>query len=161
IKVKPRKTKALAELLDIPATIADMCHINLSYTQFGKSLVHVLSGDEIHKDAVFCEGGRIHGETQAMEKGHNPTSPYWPRLSTQSSEGPEHTKALMCRMGNIKYTMRLYEKDELYDLDKDPLELVNQIDNPKYQDIVLKFKERILYYYMETADFVPQGRDQR
>ena len=41
IKVKPRKTKALAELLDIPATIADMCHINLSYTQFGKSLVHV------------------------------------------------------------------------------------------------------------------------
>ena len=29
------------------------------------------------------------------------------------------------------------------------------------KDIVLKFKERILYYYMETADFVPQGRDQR
>jgi hypothetical protein len=96
-----------------------------------------------------------------MEKGHDPTSPYWPRLSTQSSEGPEHTKALMCRMGNIKYTMRLYEKDELYDLDKDPLELINQIDNPDYQDIVLKFKERILYYYMETADFVPQGKDQR
>lgn len=67
----------------------------------------------------------------------------------------------MCRMGNIKYTMRLYEKDELYDLNQDPLELHNQIDNPKYHDIILKFKERILYYYMETGDFVPQGRDLR
>lgn len=160
-KVKPRKTKALAELLDLPATIADMCGIELSYTQFGKSLIHVLTGDEQHKDAVFCEGGRIHGEVQAMEKGHGPSSPYWPRLSTQSSEGPEHTKALMCRMGNIKYTMRLYEKDELYDLDDDPLELNNQIDNPKYKDIIMKLKERILYYYMETSDFVPQGKDQR
>lgn len=160
-KVKPRKTKALAELLDLPATIADMCNFELSYTQFGKSLVHVLSGDDEHKDAVFCEGGRIHGEVQAMEKGHGPTSPYWPRLSTQSSEGPEHTKALMCRMENMKYTMRLYEKDELYDLDKDPLELNNQIDNPDYQDVIVKFKERILYYYMETSDFVPQGRDVR
>lgn len=160
-EVKPRKTKALAELLDLPATIADMCGIELSYTQFGKSLVHVLSGDEEHKDAVFCEGGRIHGEIQAMEKGHGPQSPYWPRLSTQSCEGPEHTKALMCRMGNMKYTMRLYEKDELYDLDVDPFELQNEIDNPKYKDIIKKFKERILYYYMETADFVPMGKDIR
>lgn len=160
-KIKPRKTKALAELLDLPATIADMCDIELSYTQFGKSLLHVISGDEEHKDAVFCEGGRIHGEVQAMELGHDRTSPYWPRLSTQSSEGPEHTKALMCRMGNIKYTMRLYEKDELYDLEKDPNELNNIIDNPSYKNIVQKFKERILYYYMETSDFVPMGKDVR
>lgn len=161
IEVKPRKTKALAELLDLPATLADMCGFEISYTQFGKSLVHVIKGDEEHKDAVFCEGGRIHGEVQAMEKGHGPSSPYWPRLSTQSSEGPEHTKALMCRMGNIKYTMRLYEKDELYDLDKDPLELDNRIGDPKYKEIITKFKERILYYYMETTDFVPMGKDKR
>lgn len=161
IEVNPRKTKALAELLDLPATLADMCGFEISYTQFGKSLVHVINGDEEHKDAVFCEGGRIHGEEQAMEKGHGPDSPYWPRLSTQSSEGPEHTKAVMCRMGNIKYTMRLYEKDELYDLDKDPLELDNRIDDPEYKEIITQFKERILYYYMETTDFVPKGKDQR
>lgn len=160
-EVKPRKTKVLAELLDLPATIAQMCDIELSYTQFGKSLVHVLKDEEEHKDAVFCEGGRIHGEVQAMELGHGPSSPYWPRLSTQSSEGPEHTKALMCRMGNMKYTMRLYERDELYNLEKDPLELHNEIDNPEYKDIIMKFKERILYYYMETSDFVPMGKDIR
>ncbi|WP_033163726.1 sulfatase-like hydrolase/transferase [Sharpea azabuensis] len=157
----PRKTKALGMLLDIPATIAEMADIKLSYTQFGHSMMHVVAGDEKHNDAVFCEGGRIHGETQAMERGHSPKSPYWPRLSTQASEGPEHTKACMCRMGNLKYTMRLYEQDELYDLENDPLELNNLIDHPDYIEDINKFKERLLRFYMETTDFVPMGKDLR
>lgn len=160
-EVKPRKTKALAELLDIPATIAEISGVKLNYTQFGKSLLDVVAGNDIHKDAVFCEGGRIHGEEQAKESGHGPTSLYWPRLETQQSEGPEHTKACMIRMNNIKYTMRLYEKDELYDLDNDPLELNNVIDNPDYKDIALKMRDRLLYHYMETTDFVPNRRDKR
>lgn len=159
--VVPRKTKALAELLDIPSTIAEMAGFKLSYTQFGKSLVPVIAGADEHKDAVFCEGGRIHGEVQAMEKGHGPDSPYYPRLNAQSSEGAEHTKALMCRIGNLKYTMRLYESDELYDLDKDPFELDNQINNPEYKQHIAMFKDRILQFYMSTGDFVPSTRDRR
>ena len=69
IESVPRITKAQAELLDLPATIAELAEFDLSYTQFGKSLVPVIEGAEEHKDAVFCEGGRIHGETQAMELG--------------------------------------------------------------------------------------------
>lgn len=161
INVKPRISKALVELLDIPATIAEMAEISLGYTQFGKSLVSALEGNETHKDAVFCEGGRIHGEVQAMEMGHGPESPYWPRLSTQCSEGPEHTKACMIRMGNIKFTSRLYENDELYDLDKDPMELNNLIDNEEYKKVYFNMKERLLKYYMETSDFVPNKRDKR
>lgn len=160
-EVKPRISNALVELLDLPATIADMAGIEIEYTQFGKSLLDSIAGNETHKDAVFCEGGRIHGEIQAMERGHGPESPYFPRLDTQSSEGPEHTKATMIRMGNLKYTMRLYEKDELYDLDKDPYELHNEIDNEEYADQVLKFKLRLLQYFMETGDFVPNGKDLR
>lgn len=161
LKVEPRISKALVELLDIPATIADMAGIKLNYTQFGKSLLDTLAGNESHKDAVFCEGGRIHGEVQAMEAGHGPESPYWPRLSTQGSEGPEHTKACMIRMGNMKYTMRLYEKDELYNLENDPFELNNLIDDDRYRDVCRDMKERLLYHYMETADFVPNRRDKR
>lgn len=160
-EVKPRISEALVELLDIPATISEMSGIKLDYTQFGKSLLNSIAGDETHKDAVFCEGGRIHGEEQAMEKGHGPESTYWPRLDTQSSEGPEHTKACMIRMGNIKYTMRLYEQDELYNLDEDPMELNNLINDSAYKEICLKMKERLLKYYMETTDFVPNKRDKR
>ncbi|OGF12725.1 MAG: hypothetical protein A3K15_00305 [Candidatus Edwardsbacteria bacterium GWE2_54_12] len=67
----------------------------------------------------------------------------------------------MIRMGNLKYTYRLYEKHELYDLDIDPLELDNRIDAPEYQGEILKLRERLLKFMIETGDFVPMKRDQR
>lgn len=161
IKVRPRITNALGELVDICATIADMASYEIDYTQFGKSIVPVLEGAEEYKDAVFCEGGRIHGELQAMERGHGPESEYWPRLSTQGSEGPEHTKATMIRMGDFKYIERLYELSELYDLKNDPMELNNLIEDNQYADLIQKMKNRLLKFYMETADFVPNRRDRR
>lgn len=161
IPVKPGKSSVLAELLDMPATVADMTGINLGYVQFGKSLLDAIAGNPVHKDVVFCEGGRIHGETQAMEKGHGPESPYWPRLSSQGSEGPEHTKALMIRDDRYKYIMRLYEQDEFYDLEKDPMELSNQIDNETYRGEIERLRMRMLRFYMETTDTVPMVRDPR
>lgn len=159
--VKPGVSNALVELTDLSATVAEMASIELPYTQFGKSLVDAISGSSFHKDAVICEGGRIHGEKQAMELGHKESSPYWPRLSTQYSEGPEHGKAIMIRMGNQKYTFRLYEKDELYDLEKDPFELKNVIDAPEYKESIQRFKDRLLKLMVETGDFVPNRRDKR
>ena len=138
-----------------------MTGIKTEYVQFGKSLLHVLKGDEEHKDAVFCEGGRIHGEEWAMEKGHGKESWYWPRLHEQGKEGPEHTKATMIRMGHFKYVKRLYEKDEFYDLEKDPLEINNLIDEPQYKEQILLMKERMLTFYQETGDIVPNRRDLR
>lgn len=161
IAVEPRISNALVELVDLPATIADMAGIELDYTQFGQSLCRSLAGDEFHKDAVICEGGRIIGETQAMEAGHGPTSPYWPRLDTQCKEEGQHTKACMIRMENYKYTMRLYEEDEFYDLNEDPNELVNAIHEERYQEQIMKMKLRLLKKYMETTDYVPNRRDKR
>jgi len=161
VKVEPGISKALVELVDLSATVAELAGIELPYTQFGKSLLGAIAGNPFHKDAVFCEGGRIHGEKQAMELGHTEISPYWPRLSTQYSEGPEHTKAVMIRMGNLKYTYRLYEKHELYDLDKDPLELKNLIEDPSYSTQIGVLKERLLRFMIETGDYVPNRRDRR
>lgn len=161
IPVTPRISSALVELLDIPATLCDMAGIELGYIQFGVSLLPVLAEEREHKDAVFCEGGRIHGEIQAAESGHGPQSPYWPRLSTQSSEGPEHTKACMIRVGDYKYTMRLYEQDEFYDLKSDPMETHNCIRAEHYQDRIHDMRLRLLRHYMETADCVPVRKDKR
>ncbi len=158
---KPGKNKSLVELVDLCATVADMAEIELEYKQFGHSLVKTISGEEQGKDAVFCEGGRVFGETWAMEKGHGPQSLYYPRLSTQASENGEHTKATMIRMGSLKYVKRLYEKDELYDLSKDPYELNNIIDDPDYKPEIIKLKDRMLTYFMETGDWVPNRKDLR
>ena len=159
--VKPRVTKALVELVDLTETVCDMTGVRTEYVQFGKSLLPVLAGEENHREAVFCEGGRIHGERWAMELGHGPESHYWPRLDTQAQEGPEHTKAVMVRVGDLKYVYRLYEKDELYNLALDPQELDNRIDDPAYANEVLEMKLKIMEHLVATGDIVPDRRDLR
>jgi arylsulfatase A-like enzyme len=165
IKTKPGVRDTLVELIDFPATVEDLLSIEPDHTHFGRSLLHLVTGNTTtHRDAVFCEGGRIHGEQQAMElfrEGIDQHFLYWPRLCLQQQEGPEHTKAVMCRTQNYKYVRRLYEMDELYDLILDPDEEVNRIADPSYRDVLLNLKERLLDFYLETGDVVPLDVDRR
>lgn len=157
---------ALVELVDFRATVEDLIDLKPDYTHFGRSLLPLIAGENAqHRDAVFCEGGRIHGETHCMglvsTSNQIPQGLYWPRVAIQSSEGPEHTKAVMCRTQTHKYVRRLYEKDELYDLGNDPHELVNQIENPAYAKILGQLKDRMLTFFLETGDVVKHETDQR
>jgi len=169
VPVKPRVCDGLVELVDFSATVYALTGIEPSYTLFGKSLLPVLSGEtEEVRDAAFCEGGRLLGEVEAMEhttleRYDDPTeSQYWPRIRVQTTdEHPWHTKATMCRTHDYKYIRRFYEKDELYDLRKDPRETTNLIDDPAYRDILLQLQDRMLTWYMETCDVVPHQLDSR
>jgi len=164
--IEPGVREALVELVDLRATVEALTGLEPSHTHFGRSLLPVLAdGNQPHRDAVFCEGGRIHGETHCMEQESvpedGPSSLYWPKLATQASEGPEHTKAVMCRTDSHKYIMRLYEVDELYDLEADPQELHNLIDDPRYAGILTELKDRLLRFFLETGDVVPYRIDRR
>lgn len=167
--VKPRVSHALVELVDFSATVYDLAGIDPGYDSFGKSLLPLLSGStDEHRDAVFCEGGRLYGETQAMELGSTsakkgaPINLYAPRVSLQiTDDGPYHTKAAMCRTATHKYVKRFYERDELYDLVMDPLEETNIEGRPECRDVLMQLKERLLHWYMETCDVVPRKEDRR
>ena len=168
VPVTPRVSDAMVELIDFPATVEALTGIEPRHTHFGRSLLPVLAGDtDDHRDAVFCEGGRLHGETQCMEREstegfeHPEGFLYWPRLGLQYEEGPEHTKAIMCRTHDHKYVRRLYEPDELYDLRNDPQELHNRIDDPEMVDVLARLKDRLLSHYLETSDVVPPDADRR
>ena len=170
IPVKPRACPALVELVDFPATVYEMAGIDPGYDHFGRSLVPLIAGDtDEHRDAVFCEGGRRRGETQAMElesvsakDGTLSTGLYSPRIRLQiTDDGPYHTKAAMCRTQTHKYVRRLSESDELYDLVADPLEEHNLIAKPEYADILRSLKDRMLTWYQETCDVVPRQTDKR
>ena len=166
VPVAPRVSEAMVELIDFPATVEALTGIAPGHDHFGRSLLPVLSGEtDEHRDAVFCEGGRRHGETQCMElesgDSQVPTGLYWPRVQLQTSEGPEHTKAVMCRTKDFKYVRRLYESDELYDLRADPQELHNRIDDPSLAGELAQLKERLLTFYLDTADVVPHETDRR
>jgi arylsulfatase A-like enzyme len=166
VPVRPRVSEAMVELIDFPATVEALTDIEPGYDHFGRSLLPVLAGEtDDHRDAVFCEGGRLHGERQCMEleseTSQVPSGLYWPRVNLQVSEGPEHTKAVMCRTKEFKYVRRLYESDELYDLRADPGELHNRIDDPALAEVLAGLKERLLTFYLETGDVVPHDTDRR
>lgn len=162
--VQPGIRNALVELVDFSATVYDLTGIEPGYSSFGRSLLPLIAGEtNEHRDAVFCEGGRLQGETQAMETfaQQKEGALYWPRTQLQHSQGTEHTKAVMCRTTNYKYVRRLYEQDELYDLRDDPDELHNRIDDPALASVRQTLLERTLTFYQETADVVPHQPDQR
>jgi len=152
-------------LIDFPATVEELTGIIPKHTHFGRSLLPVIAGQkEDHRDAVFCEGGRLHGERHCMELESTHVhcgGLYWPRLKWQVEEGPEHSKAVMVRNHRYKYVRRLYEQDELYDLQEDPSELVNRIDDPSLSGVLMQLKERLLQFYLETGDVVPHQTDKR
>jgi len=166
VPVKPGVRDALVELIDFPATVEALTGITPTHTHFGRSLLPLLAEEtDEHRDAVFCEGGRLHGERHCMElesaDSQVPTGLYYPRVNLQTSEGPEHTKAAMCRTKRYKYVRRLYEEDELYDLYEDPGELHNRIGDPALKGVLAELKERMLTWYLETCDVVPHDPDSR
>ena len=169
VKINPGIREAMIELIDFPATVYELTGIDPAYDHFGQSLLPILAGEKKeHRQAVFCEGGRLYGEEQAMEKESlrrdrpQHETPYWPRMSLQiTDEGPYHGKAAMCRTRRYKYVRRLYEPDELYDLEIDPQELCNLIDDPAYGQTLTELKEKMADWYMETCDVVPYETDRR
>ena len=158
----------LTELVDFPATVYEIAGIEAEHWHFGQSLLPALSdADAGHRDAVFCEGGRLRGERQASEYESvalgGDTGLYSPRirLQLQESEPFPHSKATMCRTERFKYIRRLYEDDELYDLHNDPTETVNLIDHSEHAAIRAEMIERMLFWYQETCDIVPMQSDER
>ncbi|MBL4700949.1 MAG: sulfatase-like hydrolase/transferase, partial [Phycisphaeraceae bacterium] len=117
--VKPRVSDALVELVDLPATVFEMTGIKPDYHQFGKSLLPVLKGESNeHRDAVFCQGGRLKGESlndvfEFQKRGK--TSEYWTTNVVCTSDdnathGPASGKATMCRTREYKYVHRLLKQ---------------------------------------------------
>ncbi len=169
VACKPGVRQALVELVDVPATVYDLAGIQPGYAHFGRSVLPVVAGGaDVHRDAVFAEGGRLHGETHAMElegmsRFADPKeSLYWPRISLQTSdEQPWHGKASMCRTHAHKYVYRLYEPEELYDLGADPREERNVAADPDYAGVLGTLRQRLLRWHVETGDVVPLVADPR
>ncbi len=166
VPVVPRVSDALVELVDFSATVYDLLDIEPNYTSFGRSLLPILAGEtDAHRDAVFCEGGRLASETHCKElesaSSGNRAGLYFPRSEMQASDGPAHLKAVMCRTRDWKYVRRLGESDELYDLQNDPQELDNRINDPALSEVRAQLVERMLLWFLETGDVVPFQIDKR
>jgi arylsulfatase A-like enzyme len=161
---KPGLCDALVELVDMPATVEEFTGLSLSHDHFGRSLGPLLRGESTaHRDAVFCEGGRLPGELHCMELevagALHPEGQYWPRLRLMRANDNGFLKGVMCRTRDFKYVRRLGGIDELYDLRTDPGERVNRIDDPQLAGALAALKDRVLTFFLETGDAVPRTID--
>jgi arylsulfatase A-like enzyme len=166
VPVQPRVSEAMVELIDFPATVEELTGIEMTQPHFGKSLLPVLAGetDEL-RDAVFCEGGRLESEPWVAQadapKNLDSDGLYWPKQSLGLEDLVHLGKSTMCRTKTHKLIKRLYESDELYDLEKDPEETYNVIDDPAYTQVLQGLERRMLQFFMETSDVCPAGIDNR
>jgi arylsulfatase A-like enzyme len=155
----------LIELVDFPATVYELAGIEPDYTHFGRSLLPLLEKDREHREVAFCSGGRNPGETHCAVEchgGHEDASYlYHPRLKVQQGDDIAHGKALMCRSKRFKLVIRLCERDEFYDLEADPGETTNLIDDPAYARERERLREHTQRFLLETGDVVPFRTDPR
>jgi arylsulfatase A-like enzyme len=164
--VKPRVSEALVELTDLTATVEAMTGLTMPQTSFGRSLLPLIAGEtDSHRDAVFCEGGLLEEEAH-FPAADAPTAPdpaglYYPRQSMQTERIEYFGKATMLRTERYKLINRVYEEDELYDLQDDPAELNNRIHDPAYADVAQELRNRMLRFFIETSSVVPSDFNRR
>ena len=96
--------------IDIAPTLYDLARIPIPEEVDGVSLVPLLLAGDMHRAGVLIEG--------------------WP--------GRGHYAAY--HVGNYVYAETGGDKSEFYDLEKDPYQLENAIDDPAYQDIITDLK---------------------
>ena len=163
----PGVSPALAELVDVYATVMDFAGVQPNHTHYGRSLRAALADRAApHRDAVFCEGGRMPGETHCDEyhidgpQGSPTGFVYWPKKKAQSDD-VAHGRGIMMRTDRYKYVSRLTEPDELYDLAADPGETTNRIDDPALAGVAAQMQRRTFKWLQATVDTVPFAYDSR
>ncbi len=165
--VAPGITDSIVELVDFYGTVLDYVGVKGSHSYFGRSLRPVINDRQASiRKYAFCEGGRMDYEYHCDEfhsgsDGGTPErSPYYPRLKAQTDH-VAHGKATMITDGKCKYIKRIYEKDEFYDLECDPKEKINEIENVKYKNKITEMKLEMLNWFQSTCDIVPYDHDKR
>jgi arylsulfatase A-like enzyme len=165
--VSPGNTKSIAELVDFYATVMDYAGVPSGHDHFGRSLRPVIENRENKvREYAFSEGGRRACEKQADEyhkygdEGPKKTSDYWAKMNAEADD-EAHAKGTMITDGKYKYVLRMGGRDEFYDLEKDPREMINRIDCEEYSGKILELKLKMLEWYQETCDAVPKAYDSR
>ena len=141
----------------------EVAKLKTNYTHFGKSLIPLIKGDiKKHRDAVFAEGGHNVREMQCFEDAIKNPRQLGVGIYYDKTNIPLELPEIICRTTMVrtkewKLVLRSVprSKEELYDLQKDPQELRNLIDNPELLKVKNELKEKLLRWYIDTSDNPP------
>ncbi len=116
--------------IDIVPTILEYAKRDIPKALEGKSLIPSFKGEEVNKE-VFIEFGRY-------EVDHDGFGGFQPLRAVYD--------------GKYKLVINLLSSDELYDLEKDPGEMINLIDSKEHVDIRNYLHDKILDFQNKTRD---------
>ena len=140
-RVRPARSRALVELVDIAPTLLDAAGIGQYAGMQGRSLWPILSGEsdpDQHREDIYAE------YYQAIPNGYR-------------RDGGAHATALR----NREFAMTvIHGRDcgELYDLNADPGETRNVWDDPRYVSTKVRLLKRLCDRMAETIDPLPPVR---
>jgi arylsulfatase A-like enzyme len=155
----PRQIDPLNENVDFLPTILDILGIEKPYGIQGKSLLPLIRGEcEGHKRYVFAEGGHEQGllKIQISPEEQAPSvAGYRKKASLRNIMPDSLRKAKMVRTEKHKLVHRIKDKCELYDLEADPMEMVNVYNDPDYAKIKAVLERILLNHLIETEQNLP------
>lgn len=128
-KLEPRKVGGLAQFIDLGPTLLDLLGFAAPPTFRGKSLRPLLSDKAVINDYVFAGAAYTPAEK----------NPFFQYDSTIYSVRNDRWKLILER---LHYSVGPQDMFELYDLRKDPEELVNVAD--KNPEVVAQLKKELL-----------------
>jgi arylsulfatase A-like enzyme len=64
------------------------------------------------------------------------------------------TSQRVIRTERFKYIFNGSHSDELYDLERDPWEMMNLLDDPEYKVVLQELREQLLQYVRENGDLI-------
>lgn len=151
---------ALVEMIDLPATVAELAGVELAHRHFGRSLTTVLADPSApHRDRAFSEGGfRLDEADQNEQPEHHP---YLLKGRLQQERPDLVGRAVAVRSPDWTYVHRVEEPDELYDRTADPHETTNLAADPAHAPRCQALRDEILDWLVTTSDVIPPQRDPR
>jgi arylsulfatase A-like enzyme len=148
----------LIENIDIFPTLLELAKIDTKFTHFGKNLLPLINGNvDFHREYVFSEGGYNLREPQCYEIVFKDSDAigigiYYDKTNIPKEDPTTVSRSVMIRNKDWKLILRDSGMEEFYDLNNDPQELENLIENERHRKTIGDLKEVLLRWYLNTSD---------
>ena len=147
-------------LVDLLPTICDIVGRPIPLGVQGRSLWPLLRGEEYSREdfaSVYAErgfGGLPYraGDRPPLHFPYEGTT--YDELNTVTQSG----SSAMVRRGRWKLVYDISGRGELFDLDEDPMELVDRWDDSTLTQVRADLVETMLWWRLRVSDDLPQGR---
>ena len=153
-------SKDIIELRDLMATCLDLAGLEAEHTHFSESVLPLIDGEPGDPNrAAFSEGGYNPNDKKCFlpEEMFDPYHIYYPKNSLEYEQPPMISRTTAIRTRDFKLVWRPDYESELYDLQKDPLELQNVFGDALYAAVQEGLEKRIFDWYMRTSDVAFHG----